>query len=140
VFKLVEDRQLKDMVHFTGYVEDDDLPALYANAQVFVYPSLYEGFGLPPLEAMACGTPVITSNSSSLPEVVGKAGLTFDSKDWRSLARNLARVFSDASLHYQMRAAGIEQASRFSWVRAANETQVVYDEVYQAKLRSKARG
>ena len=136
VFKRVEDLHIADMVHFTGYVDDDDLPALYSSAEAFVYPSLYEGFGLPPLEAMACGTPVITSNSSSLPEVVGKAGLTFAAKDIKALARNLANVLTDVSLRGQMRISGIEQAQRFSWARAANETQVVYDEVYNAKLRS----
>lgn len=137
VFKRVEELHIRDMIHFTGYVDDDDLPALYSSALVFVYPSLYEGFGLPPLEAMACGTPVITSNSSSLPEVVGKAGLTFDPRDVKLLARNLSNVLTDVSLRGHMRISGIEQAQRFSWARAANETQVVYDEVYEAKLRSR---
>ena len=76
VFKFMEELRLQDQVRFTGYVDDVDLPALYSAAAVFVYPSLYEGFGLPPLEAMACGTPVVVSNSSSLPEVVADAGLT----------------------------------------------------------------
>jgi len=137
VFKRARDLHIRDMIHFTGYVDDDDLPALYSSAQAFVYPSLYEGFGLPPLEAMACGTPVITSNASSLPEVVGKAGLTFDPRDAKSLARNLSNVLTDVSLRAHMRISGIEQSQRFSWARAANETQVVYDEVYEAKLRSR---
>ena len=139
VFKRVEELHIRDMIHFTGYVDDDDLPALYSGAQVFVYPSLYEGFGLPPLEAMACGTPVITSSSSSLPEVVGKAGLTFEPRDTKALARHLATVLTDVSLRGHMRISGIERSKGFSWERAANETQVVYDEVYNAHLGAKTR-
>src|SRR4029079_1919947 len=86
VFKMITQLGLTEMVHFTGYVPDEDLPALYSQAEVFVYPSLYEGFGLPPLEAMACGTCVVTSDSSSLPEVVGKSGITVAPRDGKALA------------------------------------------------------
>ncbi|MBK9707206.1 MAG: glycosyltransferase family 4 protein [Acidobacteria bacterium] len=131
VFSLVEKLKLQEQVLFTGYVEDSDLPALYSSAEAFIYPSLYEGFGLPPLEAMACGTPVITSNSSSLPEVVGKAGLMHDPEDHLALTRSIVEILSDKDSREHFIRAGLEQASRFSWDRAARETQAVYDEVYQ---------
>ncbi len=140
VFALVDELKLSDMIHFTGYVDDEHLPALYSNAEAFVYPSLYEGFGLPPLEAMACGAPVITSNSSSLPEVVGSAGLTFEPRDWRALAKRMADVLGDQSLRDRMRSAGLKRAATFSWAKAADETQVVYDEVYRERLRTNAGG
>ncbi len=131
VFQLVEELRLQDQVRFTGYVEDADLPALYSAATAFVYPSLYEGFGLPPLEAMACGTPVITSNVTSLPEVVGQAGLLHDPRDARALTKALAELLADEATQQHFRRAGLEQAARFSWERAARETQNVYDEVFQ---------
>ena len=129
VFKLVEELKLTDQVRFTGYVADEDLPALYSAAEAFVYPSLYEGFGLPPLEAMACGTATITSNVSSLPEVVGQAGLTHDPNDWQTLTAHIAKLLGDPTAREHFRRAGIAQAARFSWDRAARETQSVYDEV-----------
>ncbi len=129
VFKLVEDLKLEGQVRFTGYVEDTDLPALYSAAEAFVYPSLYEGFGLPPLEAMACGAPVITSNVSSLPEVVGTAGLMHDPNDHRALAQMIAKLLDDETAREHFRRTGLRQAARFSWERAAHETQSLYDEV-----------
>lgn len=129
VFKLVEELKLTDQVRFTGYVADEDLPALYSSAEAFVYPSLYEGFGLPPLEAMACGTPTITSNVTSLPEVVGQAGLTHDPNDWQTLTAHIAKLLGDQMARQHFKRAGIEQAARFSWDKAARETQSVYDEV-----------
>jgi glycosyltransferase involved in cell wall biosynthesis len=137
VFKLVEDLGLQHQVRFTGYVEDIDLPALYSAAAVFVYPSLYEGFGLPPLEAMACGTPVITSNSSSLPEVVAKAGLMHDPDTYRALTECIVRLFDDVSTYDHFKHAGLEQASHFSWERVARETQVVYDELAEGWNRKR---
>ena len=129
VFKLVEELKLTDQVRFTGYVADEDLPALYSAAEAFVYPSLYEGFGLPPLEAMACGTATMTSNVSSLPEVVGQSGLTHDPNDWQTLTAHIAKLLGDPTAREHFRRAGITQAARFSWDRAARETQRVYDEV-----------
>ncbi|HEX9004335.1 MAG TPA: glycosyltransferase family 1 protein [Blastocatellia bacterium] len=131
VFKLVEKLKLQEQVRFTGYVPDEDLPALYSAAEIFLYPSLYEGFGLPPLEAMACGTPTISSNASSLPEVVGNAGLTHDPNDWQSLTGHMAKLLGDRVARQHFRQAGLEQAARFSWDRAARETQSVYDEVFE---------
>ncbi|MDQ3012875.1 MAG: glycosyltransferase family 4 protein [Acidobacteriota bacterium] len=130
VFKLVEELKLQDQVRFTGYVADEDLPALYSAAEVFVYPSLYEGFGLPPLEAMACGTPTITSNVSSLPEVVSSAGLLHDPNSSQDLARQIITML-DPQTREHFRQAGLKQAACFSWDRAARETQGVYDEVFQ---------
>lgn len=114
------------LVRFVGRVPDDDLPALIAGARLFVYPSLYEGFGLPPLEALASGTPVITANTSSLPEVVGDAGLYCDPYHVNDIARQIAALLENEDLAQRLRCAGIERAKRFSWERAACETLAVY--------------
>ncbi len=135
VFQLVEELKLQDQVRFTGYVDDADLPALYSAAAAFVYPSLYEGFGLPPLEAMACGTPVITSNVTSLPEVVGDAGLLHDPNDHRTLTRMLVEILGDETAREHFKREGLKQAARFSWERAARETQRLYDELTQKRSR-----
>jgi glycosyltransferase involved in cell wall biosynthesis len=117
---------LSNQVHFTGYVNDRDLPALYSAAELFAFPSLYEGFGLPPLEAMACGTPVITSNASSLPEVVGDAALAIDPYDVDALAVAIERALTDNSLRADLRQRGIERATKFTAERAARETIQAY--------------
>lgn len=122
---------LEDKVHFTGYVADADLPALYSAAAVFVFPSLYEGFGLPPLEAMSCGTPVVTSNVSSLPEVVGEAALTVDPYDVGALAAAIERALTDAALRAELRRRGFEQAKQFTWERTARETVAAYQRVLE---------
>lgn len=113
-------------VIFTGYVPDADLPAFYNLADIFVYPSLYEGFGLPPLEAMACGCPVITSNTSSLPEVVGDAAIMVNPYDVEGLADAMCRVLTNNELRLKMKKQGIERAKMFSWTRCAAETLEVY--------------
>ncbi len=123
--------QLEEHVQFTGYVADEDLPALYSAAQAFLFPSLYEGFGLPPLEAMACGTPVITSNVSSLPEVVGDAALLVDPYNVQSMVSALYQVLENPRLVAHLRASGIQQAAKFIWETAARETLQVYHEVLQ---------
>ncbi len=117
---------LEDRVHFPGFVEDDDLPALYSLAVAFAFPTWYEGFGLPVLEAMACGTPVVTADNSSLPEVVGQAGLLVDAGDADALAGALARLLGDEALRAQLAAAGIEQARQFTWTAAARQLLTVY--------------
>lgn len=109
-------------VRFVGYVADDDLPALYREALGFVFPSLYEGFGMPVLEAMACGTPVLTSNSSSLPEVAGDAALMVDPLDVGAIAEGLARLACDAALRQDLRQRGYQRAAQFTWDRCAEET------------------
>jgi alpha-1,3-rhamnosyl/mannosyltransferase len=107
-------------------IDDADLPALYTGAAVFVMPSLYEGFGLTPLEAMACGAPVICSNASSLPEVVGNAALLVNPRDDDEIAQTIARVLDDAALRDELRAKSLARAAQFSWERAASETLQVY--------------
>jgi len=120
---------LENHVIFPGFVAEADLPAIYQLATVFAYPSLYEGFGLPPIEAMACGTPVICSNSSSLPEVVGEAGLLIDPLDTAALHQALRRVLADETLRHDLHQRGLGQAARFSWQRAAAELMTVYGDL-----------
>ena len=129
LFTLVDDLNLRDKVIFTGYVAEKDLPALYSGAQAFVFPSLYEGFGLPPLEAMACGVPVICSSTSSLPEVVGSAGLLIPPKDERIWAKNMIKILKDRGLAQTLSRMGIRQAKKFSWEETARKTIAVYKEV-----------
>jgi len=102
-----------------GRIPQDDLPALYRQATMLVYPSLYEGFGLPPVEAMACGTPVVVSNTTGLPEAVGKAGLLVDPTDVVAIAGAMARLLEDAELRQSLKQAGLARAAHFTWERAA---------------------
>ncbi|MPZ48316.1 MAG: glycosyltransferase [Dehalococcoidia bacterium] len=120
---------LSGRVRFTGYVPQADLPALYNAASVFVFPSLYEGFGLPPLEAMACGTPVVTSNVSSLPEVVGDATLLIDPLDAGAIAAAVARILDQPALAETLRQVGLDRAAGFSWEDCAAATLSVYRQV-----------
>jgi len=110
----------------TGYVSDEDLASLYAGATVFVYPSVYEGFGLPPLEAMQCGAPVVTANTSSLPEVVGDAGVMVDPRDVDALAWAIIRLCTDTAHRDAVRARTLARAAEFSWERTAAETLAAY--------------
>ncbi len=112
----------------TGYIPRVELPALYSGARAFVYPSRYEGFGLPPLEAMACGTPVIAANRASLPEVVGEAGLLVDPDDETALAEALQRAIDDVAWRERMAAAGPLRAQRFTWRGCAEATVAAYRE------------
>jgi glycosyltransferase involved in cell wall biosynthesis len=130
-FARLRELGLEDEVVLPGYIADEDLPAVYSAASVFVFPSLYEGFGLPPLEAMACGTPAVCSNASSLPEVCGEAALLVEPTDVAALAQAMARVLSDEPLRATLRARGLAQAAKFSWERTARETLAVYREVYR---------
>jgi glycosyltransferase involved in cell wall biosynthesis len=116
---------LQKEVVFAGYVDDNDLPALYSLAELFVFPSLYEGFGLPVLEAMACGTPVICSETSSLPEVAGDAALMLNPLDVDGWAQAMEQVLNDGGLRQRMVARGMVRARSFSWERAARELQRV---------------
>jgi glycosyltransferase involved in cell wall biosynthesis len=125
----VHELGLTGCVVFTGYVSDEDLPALYSLADAFAFPSVYEGFGLPPLEALACGAPVVCSNASSLPEVVGEAALQVSPTDVRGWMTALERVLSDADLRRDLSARGPRQAARFTWLDAARQTRAVYDEL-----------
>jgi len=126
IFARVEALNLNGQVKFVGYVPGQVLPWWYNAAEVLVYPSLYEGFGLPPLEAMACGTPVVTSTVSSLPEVVGQAGLMVDPFDTEALATAMDQVLTDRDLREKMQIAGLEQARTFSWPETARRTAASY--------------
>ncbi len=117
--ELVHELRLEKRVRFAGYVPDADLPSFYADAACFAYPTLYEGFGLPILEAMACGAPVVCSNTSSLPEVAGDAALMFDPEDEEEIAHCLERVLTDSALRDGLRARGRENTKRFSWEATA---------------------
>lgn len=122
IFRAVEALGLQDRVHFVGFVEQQELALWYGAATVAVYPSVYEGFGFPALEAMQCGTPVITSNTTSLPEVVGDAALTVDPQDVDQLAQALHRMADDWMLREELRRRGLERVQRFDWGRTAGET------------------
>ncbi len=115
IFERVQALGLQKDVLFAGYVSDEDTPPLMAGAKAFVFPSLYEGFGMPPLEAMACGTPVIVANTASLPEVVGESGLYVDPFDIGSMVEAMERIVLDAELCRQVSASGMEHASHFTW-------------------------
>lgn len=123
---------LEGTVHLLGRVPDEDLPALYTMAEVFAFPSLYEGFGLPVLEAMACGTPVVSSDTSSLPEVVGNAGPLLPPTDVLRWKEALTRITTDATVRAELRQRGLRQAAPFTWGNTARQTYAVYQEIYAA--------
>ena len=125
----IEQLGLTSRIHYTGYVAQEDLAAVYSAASVFLFPSLHEGFGLAALEAMACGTPVVTSNTSSLPEVVGDAALMVDPRDSNELATAIARILDEPELAQRLREAGPMRAAGFTWEACAEKTVSVYREV-----------
>jgi len=127
VLFLASQLDILDDVIFPGYIAREELPLWYNAADLLAYPSLYEGFGLPPLEAMACGTAVVVSNTSSLPEVVGGAGILVEPTDAEEMSQALERVLTDTSLREVMRAKGLKRAQSFTWQRTAEETVRVYD-------------
>jgi glycosyltransferase involved in cell wall biosynthesis len=131
-------RSLKDMevgvsVILTGYVPESDLPALYSGALCFVYPSYFEGFGLPPLEAMKCGAPVIVGNKTSLPEVVGEAALMIDPFDVNAIAGAIQKMISDSDLRAELRVKGLKRAAHFNWKETARQTLAVYERAFSLK-------
>jgi glycosyltransferase involved in cell wall biosynthesis len=127
-------------VVFTGYVPERDLPPLYSGALCFIYPSYFEGFGLPPLEAMKCGAPVITGNRTSLPEVVGDAGLMVDPFDTSALAAAIGRVLEDANLRRTLRERGFKRARMFDWRETARLTLGAYERAAESARRKGRRG
>ena len=129
IFAQVRKLGLEDRVILTGYVPDADLTGLLSGALAFVFPSLYEGFGLPVLEAMACGTPVICSSVSSLPEVGGDAALQIDPLDTEALAEAMHQVITDVGLRTTLVERGYEQVQRFSWQRSAGQVLQVLEDV-----------
>ena len=126
IFAMIKDLGLERRVHFTGYVADQELPLWYNAADALVFPSIYEGFGMPVLEAMACGTPVIAARTSSIPEAGGEAALYFEPQDAAALARHIDSVLDDDRLAKHMQQSGLEQAQKFSWEQAGIETSQVY--------------
>lgn len=129
IFNLINKLKLQKDVVFIDYIPEEDLSGIYNAADLFVYPSSYEGFGLPPLEAMACGTPVITSNTSSLPEVVGDAGLMVDPDEVDALAEAMYEVLSNDSLRKELSDKGSKRARMFNWNDTARKTLKIYEEV-----------
>jgi len=134
----VHRHKLHKHVRFLGYLPDRTLAILYRLASVFVFPSLYEGFGLPPLEAMASGTPVVTSNVSSMPEVAGDAALLVDPYDVGAIACAIGRVLTDPALAAELRRKGLARAREFSWERSVLKTLDVYRRVAQRSMRHAA--
>jgi glycosyltransferase involved in cell wall biosynthesis len=110
------------------FVEDEDKPIMYSGASLFVFPSLYEGFGLPPLEAMSCGAPVVCSNRTSLPEVVGDAAISIDPDDTHALVEAMRCVLTDSTLRDNLRERSLQRARQFSWRKTASETLAAYEE------------
>jgi glycosyltransferase involved in cell wall biosynthesis len=127
LMQLIIDYKIQNKVHYLKYVSHEDLPALYSGALMFLYPSLYEGFGLPLLEAMACGTPVISSNISSIPEVVRDAGLLINPNNTEEIAEAIKTLLNNTSLREKYRKQGIEQAKTFTWEKSARITLNAYE-------------
>jgi glycosyltransferase involved in cell wall biosynthesis len=126
IFRRVHELGVNDAISFPGFIASDELPSWYRAATIFIYPSRFEGFGLPVLEAMACGTPVITSTESSLPEVAGDATLLVGPDDVPAMADAMARLLGEPELAAELSARGLRQAAQFSWARTARETAQVY--------------
>lgn len=127
IFETINSRSdLKHRVHFTGYVEEEDLNAIYNGATAFIFPSLYEGFGLPILEAMQAGVPVISSNATSLPEVAGDAAILADPQDEDAFCQAMLNIIHDSSLRQRLKYKGLEQAKKFSWDKCADQTLEAY--------------
>lgn len=113
--------------------ESKDIPFIYNLADVFFFPSFYEGFGLPPLEAMQSGTPVIASNTSSLSEVIGEGGIMRNPKDYEGFAQNIMKLLENADFYDKVRKHGIERAKKFNWLKTTEETIKVFNQIYEAK-------
>jgi glycosyltransferase involved in cell wall biosynthesis len=131
IHRIIQKLNLNDEIILTGHLPEKDIPKIYNAAELFVFPSFYEGFGLPPLEAMSSGTPVITSNTSSLPEVVGEAGITIDPHNVNELADSIINVITNDSLQQDMIKKGLKKAKSFSWINTAKETLSIYNEIYE---------
>ena len=129
LFAFIKESSISDRLLLTSYLDDDDLRALYSSCRVFVYPSIYEGFGLPPLEAMACGAPVIASNIATFRETLGSAAQLFEPNDVEALATSIVGILDDEDRRRALSQRGLEQAAKFSWKRTAQLTLEVYREV-----------
>ncbi|MEO1287414.1 MAG: glycosyltransferase family 1 protein [Chloroflexota bacterium] len=129
MYQTLEETGLNNVDHLIGYAKDEHLAGLYSGAEAVVFPSLYEGFGFPVLEGMACGTPVVTSNVSSLPEVAGEVAIMVDPYDVEAIANAIRRVLDDSDLRAEMIHRGFEQASRFTWEKSARHLRNIYADV-----------
>jgi glycosyltransferase involved in cell wall biosynthesis len=134
--RTLDETNVKDTVVLTGYVPERDLPALYSGALCFVYPSYFEGFGLPPLEALKCGAAVIVGNRTSLPEVVGDAALAVDPFDIDAITGAIKNLVNDAALRRELSVKGQQRASEFNWRETARKTLAVYNEVARVPVNS----
>lgn len=132
VSALIKKYGLYDKIIFTGYIPEENLPAVYSGAVAFVYPSFYEGFGIPPLEAQACGVPVLCSNTSSLPEVVGGSALLFAPESTEDICEKMAKIYADGALRNELIGLGFNNVKRFSWQKCARETLSVFENVYRS--------
>lgn len=126
-FQMLKELEISEKVKLLGYVDEEDLPALYNLAKIFIFPSIYEGFGIPPLEAMACGTPVIASRTSSIPEVVGDSAILIDPYDEKMLAKEIISLLKDNNLQKELREKGLKRAKLFSWEKMAKEVLNIYE-------------
>ena len=129
IYKAIDENHMQDFVHFIGFADDEDLPALYKNATCLAFPSLYEGFGLPVLEAMAAGIPVLTSNVSSLPEVAGDAAITVDPYDLEAITNGLQRLILDTELRDSLIQKGLARAQHFTWEKSARQLLGIYQDL-----------
>jgi len=134
IFKLVKEFDIEDSVIFTDYIDDSDKATLYQGAEMFLFPSLYEGFGMPVIEAMASRIPVITSNSSSLPEVSGEAAIITDPLDYKKISESIELILNDNGLREKMVNEGIKQANKFSWDLSAEKLKNIYYDLYYDKI------
>lgn len=133
-YNMAYESSFAEDIMFTDFISEEDLVLLYNCATVFLYPSLYEGFGIPPLEAMACGVPVITSNTTSIPEIVGNAALLINPRDGKELEKVLLNLLNDEMLRKDLIKRGLEQVKNFSWKKMAKETLNVYESLGQTRL------
>jgi glycosyltransferase involved in cell wall biosynthesis len=135
VSKIASDLSIQGQIRILGLIPQEDLPYLYKMARLFVYPSLYEGFGLPPLEAMKCGTPVLASNCSSIPEIVNRYDLLFDPHDPKKLSEKIQWLLADDESRHSISEWGIKMAKTFSWSRTAEETLDFYERVCRDRTK-----
>lgn len=133
--KLCSSLNISEEVIFTGYVKEEDLPIFYNSCEIFVYPSIYEGFGLPPLEAMSCGAPVISSNTTSIPEVVKDSGILVNPLKISEIEEALWKVLTDENLRNELKLSGLKNSNNFSWRNTAEKTLKVYEEVFNEQNR-----
>jgi glycosyltransferase involved in cell wall biosynthesis len=124
--KIIKELNVENEVRFIGFIPQSELASFYKLSKISIYPSLYEGFGLPILEAMSCGTPILASNTSSIPEIVNRKDLLFDPKDTKSICDKIMWMLSDKDIQSSISKWGVERAKHFTWENAANETMNLY--------------